>query len=67
LIVKVFWNIKINFGNASIVLNLLKYFSISVKVDKNDITFVLKDSLRFLLKSIDKSATVLYKKKIITV
>ncbi len=44
-----------------------KYFSISVKVDKTDITFVFKDSLRFLLKSIDKSATVLYKKIIITV
>jgi hypothetical protein len=39
-----------------------KYFSISVKVDKTDITFVFKDSLRFLLKPNDKSATVLYKK-----
>jgi hypothetical protein len=39
-----------------------KYFSISVKVDKTDITFVFKGSLRFLLKSIDKFATALYKK-----
>jgi hypothetical protein len=35
--------------------------SISVNVDETNITFEFKDSLRFLLKSIDKSATVLYK------
>jgi hypothetical protein len=40
-----------------------KYFSISVNVDETNITFVFKDSLRFLLKSIDKSATALYKKE----
>jgi len=39
-----------------------KYYSISVNVAETNITFEFKDSLRFLLKSIDKSATVLYKK-----
>jgi hypothetical protein len=37
------------------------YFSISVNVDETNITFEFIDSLRFLLKSIDKSATKLYK------
>ena len=39
-----------------------KYFSISVKVDETNIQFEFKDSLKFLLKSIDKSAKVLYDK-----
>jgi hypothetical protein len=39
-----------------------KYFSISVKVEGTNIQFEFKDSLIFLLKSIDKSAKVLYDK-----
>ena len=39
-----------------------KYFSITVKVDNSNISFEFKDSLKFLLKSIDKSARVLYNK-----
>ena len=39
-----------------------KYFSITVKVEETNIQFEFKDSLKFLLKSIDKSAKVLYYK-----
>jgi hypothetical protein len=39
-----------------------KYFSIAVKVEETNIQFEFKDSLKFLLKSIDKSAKVLYDK-----
>lgn len=39
-----------------------KYFSITVKVEGTNIQFEFKDSLKFLLKSIDKSAKVLYDK-----
>jgi hypothetical protein len=37
-----------------------KYFSISVKVEATNIQFEFKDSYKFLHKSIDKSAKVLY-------
>jgi hypothetical protein len=39
-----------------------KYISISVKVEETNIQFEFKDSLKFLLKSIDKLAKVLYEK-----
>ncbi len=39
-----------------------KYISICVKVEGTNIQFEFKDSLKFLLKSIDKSAKVLYDK-----
>ncbi len=39
-----------------------KYISICVKVEETNIQFEFKDSLKFLLKSIDKSAKVLYDK-----
>jgi hypothetical protein len=39
-----------------------KYSSIRVKVNETKIEFEFKDSLRFLLKSLDKSAEMLYKK-----
>jgi type IV secretory pathway VirB6-like protein len=40
----------------------LKYFSITVRVKGTNIQFQFKDSLKFLLKSIDKSAKALYDK-----
>jgi hypothetical protein len=39
-----------------------KYFSITVKVEGTNIQFEFKDSLKFLLKSIDSVSKVLYKK-----
>jgi hypothetical protein len=39
-----------------------KYFSITVQVNDTNISFEFKDSLKFLLKSIDKSSKVLYEK-----
>ena len=39
-----------------------KYFSITINVENTNIVLEFKDSLRFLLKSIDKSSEVLYKK-----
>ena len=39
-----------------------KYFSICVKVEETNIQFEFKDSIKFLLKSINKSAKVLYDK-----
>jgi hypothetical protein len=39
-----------------------KYFSITVRNEGTNIQFEFKDSLKFLLKSIDKSAKVLYDK-----
>ncbi len=39
-----------------------KYFSITVKIEETKIQFEFKDSLKFLLKSIDKSAKALYNK-----
>jgi hypothetical protein len=39
-----------------------KYFSITARVEGTNIQFEFKDSLKFLLKSIDKSAQVLYDK-----
>ncbi len=39
-----------------------KYFSITVGIKDTNIQFEFKDSLKFLLKSIDKSAKVLYDK-----
>jgi hypothetical protein len=39
-----------------------KYFSITARVKRTNIQFEFKDSLKFLLKSIDKSAKVLYDK-----
>jgi hypothetical protein len=39
-----------------------KYFSITVRVEGFNIQFEFKDSLKFLLKSIDNSAKVLYDK-----
>jgi hypothetical protein len=39
-----------------------KYFSITVRMSETNISFEFKDSLKFLLKSIDKSANVLYEK-----
>jgi hypothetical protein len=40
-----------------------KYISIRVKIKGTNIKFEFKDSLKFLLKSIEKSANVLYKKE----
>ncbi len=39
-----------------------KYFSITIQVNDTNISFEFKDSLKFLLKSIDKSSKVLYEK-----
>ncbi len=46
--------------NLEIISKTEVYFSIVVKVRETNITFEFKDSLKFLLKSIDKSAAVLY-------
>jgi hypothetical protein len=40
-----------------------KYISIKVKIEGTNIKFEFKDSMKFLLKSIEKSANVLFKKE----